>query len=423
MSAADYHRRARFPLSAVGLAMVSFILIKTGRDAVFFRPEGIFQLPQAYLAIAAAAMLGAMVHLGAIKRWGARASRQGVLLLGAVTLALFAVLVRSQQPLLLMVFFAYVPAAFAAIFASVWLLAGDLLEGAQNQVKSRIYSRIGAGSMVGGIVGGLIARGLSDWVHPTWLVIIGAALLLLVAAIVWRAHQALGEAEPQAVGPDQGAGVAAADFPAWWRQPYLIGLYGISGLGALAALFIDFQFYAAAVISQNNNAGFFAGFYIFLNSVSLLLQLTLAPRLQARLGLGGALLLLPAALLGAAGAAALWATVQGRGLMKVTEGGVKAAIHRALWEQVYLPIDQRRRALAKVAADGMAVRLSEGLGAAGLFLWLSTHPPVPEALDLTGLTWVTAAVICLWLGATHYLRTLGCDSDETAEPAIRLPDS
>ena len=42
---------ARYPIYAVGLSMVAFILIKTGRDAVFFQEDGLAQVPVAYIWI------------------------------------------------------------------------------------------------------------------------------------------------------------------------------------------------------------------------------------------------------------------------------------------------------------------------------------------------------------------------------------
>ena len=49
--------------------MVSFILIKIGRDAVFFAERDLEHLPLAYLWISVAAIPAAMIHLKALDRW------------------------------------------------------------------------------------------------------------------------------------------------------------------------------------------------------------------------------------------------------------------------------------------------------------------------------------------------------------------
>src|SRR5262249_20326102 len=46
---ATYRSRAWSPILAVSLGMVSFILVKTGRDAVFFDQRGLQKLPLTYM--------------------------------------------------------------------------------------------------------------------------------------------------------------------------------------------------------------------------------------------------------------------------------------------------------------------------------------------------------------------------------------
>ncbi len=66
----SYKSSAWYPILAVGISMVGFISIKTGRDAVFFSQEGLRQLPLVYILMAVVAVPAAMTHLEAIKRWG-----------------------------------------------------------------------------------------------------------------------------------------------------------------------------------------------------------------------------------------------------------------------------------------------------------------------------------------------------------------
>ncbi len=88
-SSLSYKRSARFPILAVGISMVAFISIKTGRDAVFFSQGGLQQLPLSYIWIAFTSILTAMMHFKAMKRWEARRTRSGVLpLTGLIFLAL-----------------------------------------------------------------------------------------------------------------------------------------------------------------------------------------------------------------------------------------------------------------------------------------------------------------------------------------------
>ncbi len=54
--------------------MMGFISIKTGRDVVFFNQGGLRDLPLVYMLVAMVSVIGAMIHLQAIKQWGVRSS-------------------------------------------------------------------------------------------------------------------------------------------------------------------------------------------------------------------------------------------------------------------------------------------------------------------------------------------------------------
>src|SRR3990172_4305203 len=156
MKSPTYKQLAWYPILAVGLSMMSFILIKTARDTVFFQNDGLRQLPLAYIWIAFASIPAGVLHLNMIERFGARRTRIGVFFIAALTFLIFFPFVDINQRALMTMMFIWVPTIFAALFAGAWLLAGDLLEGADETIIRWAYSRIGAGSMIGGVLGGLI---------------------------------------------------------------------------------------------------------------------------------------------------------------------------------------------------------------------------------------------------------------------------
>lgn len=181
--------RAWYPILAVGVSMVGFIAIKTGRDAVFFSQGGLKQLPLAYIFIAIAAVPAAMMHLTAIERWGSRKVRIGVFLVAAFTFLGFVPFVDAEYKIPMMILFVLVTSLFAAVFAGAWLLAGDLLEGAPQEITRWAFSRIGAASMLGGIAGGLLAKGLSLFLPPRFLVVSGVVMLIIAGFLSSRAHR------------------------------------------------------------------------------------------------------------------------------------------------------------------------------------------------------------------------------------------
>lgn len=432
MQDSRYKSLVWYPILAVGISMVGFICIKTGRDGVFFAQGGLRQLPLVYILIAVASVPAGMMHLAAMKRWGARKARVGVFLVTAAMFLGFAPFVALERKILTLIMFALVPAAFAAVFAAAWLLAGDLLEGADKSLIRWAYSRIGAGSMIGGVTGGLLARSLASFVEPRFLVAVGAGILLLAAGIISRAHQQrpAHSRSPDSPAPKTDLEGKARAFPptpltlGLIKQPYIQGLIGISALSAIAALYIDFQFYTLATVTGHVDAKFFASFYTILSSAALVLQLVAAPWIQSRYGVGGALLVLPLALLGGAGVVLLSTTILSRSILKVTEGGLKASIHRSMWEQVFLPIGREGREMAKVLVDGVFARMSEGIAAVILWIWVSRVPVInKENLDLVWISWLIAAVILLWILLTGLGARRDCPPVEAGDYMIRIPDS
>ena len=420
-----------YPILAVGLSMIGFVCIKSARDAVFFNQGGLSQLPLAYIWIAIVSLPAGILHLSAIKAWGARRTRVRVLLLTGFLFLSFVPFVDLQHEIAMMVMFILTPVIFAGVFAASWLLAGDLLEGVGSVVVRRTYSKIGASAMVGGMLGGLVATLLSTTFSPRVLVAVGALTILGVAWLVSSAHRSfptsalvqnlsnlqMGSKHGQSRVPQ-----SLRDTKQLIKQPYILGLIGVSALAAMAALFIDFQFYAAVTFSGNTSAEFFGGFYALLNMASLFLQLSIAPWLQSRFGLGRTLMVLPLAVLAGVGLSAYGATVISRSALKLTESGVKASIHRSVWEQVFLPISRGKRDIIKMLVDGVSARMSEGIGAVGLYVWLWWVSGI-ESLNLSWIFLTVVAVVLSWIALTVYLDNRGCFQVDGFDSLLRLPDS
>ncbi|MGH7810991.1 MAG: hypothetical protein ACREP5_12000, partial [Candidatus Binatia bacterium] len=107
------------PGLALGLATLAFIVAKTGRDALFFQGSGgLLQLPLIYINIGAASLPLALIFVKAMKSWGARPARLGVLAFAAAVLALAAPFLEPGDNTLLLAIFMFIPAIFGVLFAS-----------------------------------------------------------------------------------------------------------------------------------------------------------------------------------------------------------------------------------------------------------------------------------------------------------------
>ncbi|MDP1681029.1 MAG: hypothetical protein Q8L39_04565 [Burkholderiales bacterium] len=408
-----------FPALAIGLLTAAFVITKTGRDALFFQGAGILQLPVATMIIAAASLPLAIIFVKAMKIWGARPARIGILLFAAAVIGVCAPWLRPGDSPLLFSIFMFVPSIFGILFASLWLLASDIFETTPKQTAAQIFSRIGASSLAGGMLGGFAAKGLAAMIEAKWMLFIGAMLIVGVMGLVLVMHRRFPtNIRPKAASEEKGRHYLAPLSNVYARTLLLIAM-----AGALAGMLIDVQFYIVATeakMDEQGNANFFANFYILLNLSSLLLQLFLAPKVQDKIGLGGGLMVLPFALLGSASFATAAATAFSRSVLKVTEGGLRSSIHRSIWEQAFIRIESSDRSFVKLAIDGVAARIAEGMGAMALFFWVREVAPdgMPEGpLDTAWMTWLTLFTVIAWLAITHKLRRQIKREQATAQKA------
>lgn len=404
----------------LGLTTLAFIVAKTGRDALFFQGSGgLLQLPLIYINIAAASLPLAILFVKAMKSWGARPARIGILTGAAAVLVGAAPLVEPGDNKLLLGLFMFIPAIFGLLFASLWLLASDIFDKTEKRAAARSFSKIGAATLAGGTAGGLIAKTLAPHLEARWLILLAGLTLFCVAILVAHIHrsfpiQITGRADKKKMGVLAPLG-----------NKYAVILILISMTGALAGLLIDFQFYAAAAgarMGSKGNANFFANFYILLNLSSLLLQLFATPRIQEKIGLRGGLMVLPFALVGGATFATAAATAFSRSVLRVTEGGLRASVHRSIWEQAFIPVDSAERSTVKIAVDGIAARIAEAIGAGAIFWWLRQAAPggiLRMPLDTRWMSWTLLATVAAWLAVTQ---KLGAQSRQEKSAAPPEPD-
>jgi MFS family permease len=401
-------RQIALPALTLGLTTAAFIIAKTGRDALFFQGSGgLLQLPLVYINIAGASLPLALLFVKAMKVWGARAARVGIFVIGAAVLAAAAPFLRPGDNPLLLAIFMFIPATFALLFASLWLLASDIFDKTAKAEAARAFSRIGAGTLSGGMAGGLIAKALAPYLEPRWLIFLAALILLAAITFIQHIHRRFPSniAGKKAVEKKDKRGLFA---PLADRYPLI--LLFIAMTGALAGLLIDFQFYATAAsanMGRKGNTSFFANFYVLLNFSSLLLQLFATSKIQDRVGLRGGLMVLPLALIGGATFVTAAATALSRSVLRVTEGGLRSSVHRSIWEQAFIPVDASERSGVKIIVDGVAARIAEALGAIGLLLWLKRvahEGSIPMPLDMRWITWIILVTVTVWLYITQRLR-------------------
>jgi hypothetical protein len=386
------------------LVTASFVLVKTGRDALYVQARGIVDLPIAYLGMAAFSLPAAVGMLALIRGLGPRRARAFALVAVTGILALFWRIAEPGGGARMTAVFMAVPLLYGVLFAAVWLLAAELFDGLPQEQLSRAYARVGAGSIAGGLVGGVVARVLAPAISPEAFFGIGALVLGASAGVVALTHA---RHAPRPVSGETTARPRLGRARSFLGSRYGAALFGMGVLGAVVGVLIEFQFYWAASTSgaaEREQSRHFANLYLVLNAAALIVQLVVMPRIQRSLGIAGSLMVMPAMLLGGALLASQSAGLAARGALRVTEGGLKASIHRANWEQAFLPVGSERD-VAKLVVDGMGAHLGAGLVAAPLYLWLHAvvgNDPLSEHSG-AWMTWLLIASTAALIGITRRL--------------------
>jgi ATP/ADP translocase len=369
--------------------MLAHALLETARDALFLARLGPDRLAWAYLVIAAAAL----VAVTAVRRWaGVSDPRRTLMAFLAVAAAGTAVLAAALSVAPWVVFVLYVWTGLVAtlVVPAFWTLVDRSLRVAEAK---RVFAVVGAGGVLGAMAGSVLAAGLGSAVPAPYLVTAGAIAfgLATLAAAALAPHPTIDEALPAVPLEAVTSTRRARRFVRLLIVLAMISTVTLT-LGDLA-----FKRVLGERLPAEDLATVFGQIYAVLNVVGLVIQLAIAPRLFARLGVGGALVILPLLVLGGAlGFAATGATVAIL-VMKLGDGGLRHSLHRVGSEILYLPVPHSVRDGAKPIADAIGQRGGQALAALLVF--------GTAALDGTrALSMVTAVVGTAWLVALLVVR-------------------
>jgi MFS family permease len=176
--------RTLFPALSLFLLTATFILTKTGRDALYFSVDGgVSQLPVAYLGIAVLSLPAAKGTLRLIGWLGPRRARVAGLAIMAAVQLLFCAVVEPGGGWGMTLIFMLIPSLYGVLLSLSWLLGADLLDLAPRHVLGRLYSTMGASSLLGGFAGAAVGRALAGWIEPRWFFLLGATGLVLTAIV------------------------------------------------------------------------------------------------------------------------------------------------------------------------------------------------------------------------------------------------
>ncbi len=171
---------------------------------------------------------------------------------------------------------------------------------------------------------------------------------------------------------------------------------------ALATTVAGWQFKAiakTAIPDTDELAIFFGTFNMIAGAVSLVVQLVLTGRVLKGAGVGTALFIVPAALMGGSIAVLVLGSLLAASLLKAGDQVLRYSIDKATVELLYLPVSAAQTFRVKSFIDTVVYRLGDAGGGALVLLFAAGLNWSPQAMS-----WVCLGAIAAWIAAAVVAR-------------------
>ncbi|MGE0866138.1 MAG: NTP/NDP exchange transporter [Vicinamibacterales bacterium] len=272
-----------------------------------------------------------------------------------------------------------------------------------DQAK-RLYGIVGLGGVVGGVAGSTFVGVWVDAVTPAgWLwVCVGVTLGIMSAAeIAGRSAPPAIAVEPVTTTAPEPGGTAFAGAQLVFRSKYLLSIVAIVGLYEVASTITDFMFTSTVThhLSGPDIGRQFSRVFALTNWVSMLVQFFLTSLIMTRVGMGAALMVLPAALVTGSAAFLVLPILWTGSLLNTADNGFSYSINQSAKEALYVPVPRHEKYQAKAFIDIFVQRVAKALAVVVSLVVSST------LTDFDSVRWlalVNVVIVAAWFGAARY---------------------
>jgi ATP/ADP translocase/HEAT repeat protein len=374
------------------LIIASYTTAKAVRDSLFVTNIGPAQLPYVYLIIAAAMGLVSLVHSRLVNRIGLHRLIRMTAVIAITNLLLFLLLFTNNSAVWFYALYVWA-SLFGAITASqFWLLATHVFNPLEAR---RVFAWVGLGGIIGGIVGGGLTNRMASRLGTESLLIVCAVMMAATIVLlerICRRHYADFRKEEETEPQESTSG---ALFRQVRKSRYLSMMTLLLSVAVVAEAFIDYEYKVVArgtITSKDHLTAFFGSITFYIGVSSLVFQMLLTSRILKRWGVGSAITLLPAGLLGAFMIVVLRPTLWAAAVLQLVDGTFSYSIHRSGMELLYLPIPPQTRNTVKGFIDMFVDRTGRAVGAI-LLLVLTTG----LAFSIPSLSIVAIGLVAVWI--------------------------
>ena len=306
----------------------------------------------------------------------------------------------AQQVWVGRAFFVWVSVFNLFAVSLFWAVMADVY---RTEPSRRLYGVIAAGGTLGALVGAAITATLVETVGVPALLLVSLVMLELGLWCMFAIHRLAQAAATAAASADGDAvigGSAVDGFRLAMASPYLLGVCGYMLLYTIGSTFLYFlqaQIVDATIDGRAAQTVYFANVDLWVNGLTLLLQLFLTGRVMARLGVGLTLAALPLiSILGFLGLGlvpVLGAVV----VFTVARRVTNFALSRPARETLFVPLARNAKYKAKNLIDTVVYRVGDQLGAwsSAALTWLG--------LGIAGIAYSAVPLAALWLVVALWL--------------------
>ncbi len=275
--------------------------------------------------------------------------------------------------------------------AVFWAFMTDLFTVEQGK---RLYGFIAVGGTLGAILGAYITKHYVGEVGPANLLVIAAAMFAIAGFLVRFFPHGFAEQDKTAATPEAPIGGSVwSGITHICRSPYLMGLAATIVLYATTSTLAYFQQseLAGGVLKTSTaRTEFFGSLEIWVNSITVLIQIFLTGRLLKWFGVGFTLVALPCVSMIGFGAMGVAASLAMLAIFQVARRAAAYALMRPSREILFTVLKREDKYKVKSVTDTLGYRTGDQLGA-----W-SYHGLQGLGLTLSGISFIAVPVVAGW---------------------------
>ena len=304
----------------------------------------------------------------------------------------------GKQPWIDGCFFVWVSVFNLFNTAVFWAFMTDLFTVEQGK---RLYGFIAVGGTLGAILGAYITKHYVREIGPANLLVIAAAMFAIAGFLVrFFPHGAAEQKEPAAMLEQPIGGSVWSGITHICRSPYLMGLAASIMLYTTTSTWAYFQQsdLAGAVLKTSaDRTVFFGNLEIWVNGITVLIQIFLTGRLLKWFGVAFTLVSLPIVSLVGFAAMGVAASLAMLAMFQVARRAAAYALMRPSREILFTVLRREDKYKVKSVTDTLGYRTGDQLGA-----W-SYHGFQGLGLSLNAISWIAVPITAAWCALSIWL--------------------